>query len=365
MIDWSNEMGLITMASEILKLYEGFDSYLSIGNILNAAGAKKALVVCEDILDLFAVPLRVYLESLPVELIYFHAFTPNPDYPEVLAGVRLFLLERCDFIISIGGGSAIDVAKCINVHGLCGEAPAVGELVMLSDVRCEHLAVPTTAGSGSESTCFAVVYRDGEKQSVEHRNLSPDYVILDPSFLKTLPPYQKKSTLLDALCQAIESNWAKGSTAESKGYADEAIELIYENVHSYVEGERDSMKGIMYAAHLAGKAINISKTTAAHAMSYKLSSMFGIAHGHAVALCMPHVWRHYIDNCGFVGDERNRQEAMLRDFVQLVAKLDMRHELEYGDDAVAELVASVNMQRLENHPVVISQDEMTGMYKGV
>lgn len=284
--------------------------------------------------------------------VYFSDFTPNPNFTDVMAGISLFEQEKCDMLVSIGGGSAIDVAKCVNMldgEGTIGSMP-----------RARHLAIPTTAGTGSESTRFAVMYKDGEKLSVEHDGVMPEYVILDPGFLATLPLYHKKSALLDALCQAVESMWAKGSTDTSKAYALGAIRIIPGDISGYLGGEPGCALRILQAANLAGKAINISKTTAAHAMSYGLSTMFGIAHGHAAALCLAEVWARYSLAVGDMDYGR---------FANILAELDMPDKLGFTggdiDAVVSKLAVSVNAQRLSNHPADLGEDELADMYREI
>lgn len=305
--------------------------------------------------------LKDFSSMLSLPVIVFRDFTPNPDYIEVLKGISLYEAEGCDLIISVGGGSAIDVAKCINVLDS-------NEGILLEKVRCKHISIPTTAGTGSESTSFAVMYKNGEKQSIEHPNILPEYVILDSRLLNTLPTYHRKSTLLDALCQGIESMWAKGATTESKRYAKKAIGLILDHVDAYLAGDQESAKYILKAANLSGKAINISKTTAAHAMSYKLSDMFGIAHGHAVALCFPYVWQKLIDEdidfeeiSGAMRVDSSTDALEL--FMVLLNKIDLPLTLEGEESTLLELVASVNPQRLSNNPVVMSDDELANIYR--
>ena len=334
-------------------MFEGAGSLSSLKSIIQETEPRKVFVV--DGLN-----SKEIVAMLPSNTVFFREFTSNPDYEEIMEGISLFKGEDCDLILSIGGGSAIDVAKCINVLSLDDGG-------MLEYVRCKQVAIPTTAGTGSESTCFAVVYKDGEKQSIEHPGILPEYVILDSSLLKSLPIYHKKSTLLDALCQGIESMWAKGATAESKGYAREAIELILIHMDAYIGGNQESGLHVLRAANLSGKAINISKTTAAHAMSYKLSEKFGIAHGHAVALCLPYVWQHLIDE-GFDLNEVSdvmgvaSSEDALELFVRLRNKMDLTLAFEGMDLDVQELVESVNPQRLSNHPVVMTDEMLRGFY---
>jgi len=354
--------------------FEGYGTYRQIKDLI-AVGVKKIMVVCGSSYDRF--PIKQTIETMSVPVVFFRDFSPNPDYLDVLKGLALFTEEKCDFIISVGGGSAIDVAKCIVSHVNDGD-----KLRLLDNVVSRHLAIPTTAGSGSEATRFAVIYSNGEKMSIEHSNMLPSHVILDPQFLETLPPYQKKSTLSDALCQAIESMWAKNANVESRDYAKESIGLILDNVEAYLSGNTESMRLMLKAANLSGKAINISKTTAAHAMSYKLSSLYGIAHGHAVALCLPYVWEHLLeskDTC--FSPLRDYLNSIFSDLMQVVHatsyeitfdviaelfnELELYHEFDYCEDTIQELVASVNIQRMNNHPIEISPQILNEMYRKV
>lgn len=138
----------------------------------------------------------------------FAEFTPNPLYEQVVKGVELFNNNKCNCIVAVGGGSTIDVAKCIKLY--CKMNP--GENFLLQEKKDSQIplyAVPTTAGTGSESTKHAVIYYEGSKQSISHESIIPNVVILEPSLLKSLPVYQKKCTMLDALSQAIESFWSQ------------------------------------------------------------------------------------------------------------------------------------------------------------
>ena len=118
---------------------------------------------------------------------------------------------------------------------------------------------------------------------------------MDASALKTLPIYQKKSTMMDALCHSIESYWSVNSTEESNKYSKQAIQTILENKDAYLANKDLGNANMLKAAYLAGKAINITQTTAGHAMSYKLTSLYGIAHGHAVAICISKLWEYMLE----------------------------------------------------------------------
>ena len=316
--------------------------------------------------------VKEYLDKLPYA--EFTDFSPNPLYEQVCEGVKIFNQEDCDMIVAVGGGSAIDVAKCIKLY--CKMDSSINYLEQeMVDTGIPLVAVPTTAGTGSESTRHAVIYYEGNKQSVSHPSIVPDYAVLEPSVLKTLPVYQKKCTMLDALCQAIESWWSVNSTDESKGYSVWAIDAIKANWEAYIfENTDDAAAKIMEAANLAGRAINITATTAAHAMSYKITSIYRFPHGHAVAVCMPEVWEYMLehtDECidpRGVGYLRNTLTAIsekvdLAYFKMMFQKLEMAYpESGCRESDLDILAASVNPVRLNNNPVALSTEALRDMY---
>ncbi len=307
----------------------------------------------------------------------FSDFTSNPLYEQVCNGIKLFNSEKCELIVSVGGGSAIDVAKCIKLF--CKMNPSINYLKQAPfDSGITLIAVPTTAGTGSESTRHAVIYFEGAKQSVSHRSIVPNYAILEPSLLKTLPLYQKKCTMLDALCQAIESWWSVNSTDESKEYSQKAIKAIMENWEAYIFDNTDAAaSNIMKAANYAGRAINITATTAAHAMSYKVTSLYRFPHGHAVAVCMPEVWAYIqehiadcIDSRGCEYLDRTLKQISeiisLEQFKAMLVKMDMRYPEIVDKEADLEVLAqSVNPVRLKNTPIVLTIDVLREMYRRI
>lgn len=312
---------------------------------------------------------------------FFNEFSANPQYEEVEKGVALFQKENCKMLVSIGGGSAMDVAKSIKLFATMEKKENyLNQEKKKNDIV--HIAIPTTAGTGSESTSFAVIYYEGEKQSVVHESILPDYAVLEKEFLRELPLYQKKSTVLDALCQGIESYWAVEGTEESREYAGQAVREILDNIQGYIF-ENKNHGEIMLAANKAGRAINISKTTAAHAMSYKITSMYGFAHGHAAAICLPKVWRLMI---GYVkengqAEEVQAVEAVLKDldnimgvskmeegvalFEQIIQNLGMEAPVRTGPEDIEKLAQSVNVERLSNFPVCISKQQMVNLYEEI
>lgn len=323
------------------------------------------------------------IEKLDIPMVSFSGFTPNPRYEEVVKGVELFRRENCDAIVAIGGGSAIDVAKCIKLY--CKMDPARNYL----EQECEDseiilVAVPSTGGTGSESTRYAVIYYEGRKQSIAHESIIPDYAFLDPQLLETLPLYQKKCTMLDALCHGIESWWSVNSTDESRQYSKIAVESIMANYKAYiVDGSATAAERMMYAANYAGRAINITQTTAAHAMSYKLTSMYKISHGHAVAVCLPYVWQYMIQHMEKCVDSRGKEylwdvfrgiafrmgcggvQEAISFFNNMLTELGMEVPVTSDEGVLTVLENSVNLIRLKNNPVELDGDSIHDLYSSI
>lgn len=349
--------------------------YLLLGAILTELRARRPLVVGGSAFGDSVI--RQALEDEGIEYVLFSEYSPNPTSEEVEAGLVRFEESGCDSIISVGGGSAIDVAKGIKARAafaLPGFATPGAALTR----ALPHLAIPTTAGTGSESTHFAVVYIDGEKHSIAHDALLPEAVILEPELLRGLPEYHKKSAVLDALVQCIESTWAKDATPASQSLALRGIRMILDNLFPYFHKsngfDAGATREMQIAANLSGKAINLTKTTAAHAMSYGLTSEFGLAHGHAAALTLRGVWRRYNSIVRRKGEGSEELAAALRRInrafgtrstVQAFRKFDLILEVLDLPDPIGTdtLVKGVNLERLGNSPVPLTAEELRSAYE--
>ena len=362
------------------------ENYRALGEALSRLGVKKLLLVCGRSVR-YLTGLCAFLEDLPhqgVEVVRFSDFQPNPLYENVLAGVRVFREQGCDGIFAVGGGSAMDVAKCIKLYASMEGSGEDGAFLRAQAVpnAIPFLAMPTTAGTGSEATRFAVIYYQGRKQSVTSESFIPGTVVMDPSPLKTLPLYQKKATMMDALCHAIESFWSVNSTEESKKYSKAAVEGVLANLEGYLANTEEGNAGMLLAAHTAGKAINITQTTAGHAMCYKLTSLFRCAHGHAAILCDRVLFPWMIDNTDRCIDPRG--EGYLKDILDQIGVAlggtDARtgalrlvwlfDNLELAvpcaqEEQLRELTGSVNPDRLKNHPVALDEAAIEGLYRRI
>ena len=385
-VDTLDDLARVTQAVRLFDFAEqpvlsAVDSRAVIVQLMADAGVHRPLVVAGHAFD--ASPIKPNLDGQGIEYVRFAGYSPNPKWGEVRAGLAVFRENGCDGVISVGGGSAIDVAKCIKLLA-ASDSDEVSEFGAPLPRFVPHVCVPTTAGTGSESTNFAVVYVNGEKRSIAHDALLPEWVILDSALLETLPKYHKKAALLDALCQCIESSWSKSATEQSLGYAMAGIRLILDNLAAYISSDGFDVaaaRRILVASNLGGKAINLTKTTAPHAMSYKLTSLYGIAHGHAVALCLVEVWRHFnqlvavraerglavapaLDRLAQAFGAPSRESALAR-FESILGSLELTRPSPGADDEMDELVGSVNQERLGNSPVPLAPADVRGIYEQI
>lgn len=355
--------------------YKGLDEWLE--------GKKKVLLVCDGSIQ-FLKDFKKKLDILTTPMACFSNFQPNPLYESVVKGVEVFRDEDCDSIIAVGGGSAIDVAKCIKLYSNLLRDGAEGAWLKAEIVpnNVPFLAMPTTAGTGSEATRYAVVYYEGAKQSITSESFIPETVLMDPNALETLPLYQKKSTMCDALCHAIESFWSVNSTEESKEYSRAAIQDVIEYMEGYLNNTEEGRAGMLRAANTAGKAINITQTTAGHAMCYKITSLFGPAHGHAAILCNRVLFPWMIENTDKCIDPRG--EDYLKKTLDEIGMAMGCTDAKSGADRLVEifknlefeapeasagqyeeLKTSVNPVRLKNHPIALDEQTIGRLYHEV
>ncbi|WNH13977.1 phosphonoacetaldehyde reductase [Thalassobellus suaedae] len=323
-----------------------------------------------------------------VDFVRFFEFEQNPKYEDSLIGVELYQQTSCDMILAIGGGSVIDMAKLINVFSSNTHLKGldiINNTKLITNKGVPLIAIPTTAGTGSEATHFAVVYHDKKKYSLAHDNVLPDVACLNADFSFSQSKYLTACAGLDAFSQAVESYWSVGANDISKGFAKESIELLIQNLKKCVtQPDKESRKAIMKASYLAGKAINISKTTGAHAVSYAFTTYFSIPHGHAVFLTLPEFFEYnndvtdldLNDSRGLSYVKQNMKELceLFRVDIGIEAKLFLRKfakelgiELSFEKLKIHDyeniIISNVNLERLGNNPRKISQEELRNLLK--
>ena len=312
---------------------------------------------------------------------YFSGFDINPQLKDLEKGIEIFKKGNFDCIIAIGGGSAIDMAKLISVfaHQENSIDIILTDNKKINNNKTPLLAIPTTAGTGAEATAFSVLYVDKIKYSVASNTMLPDYVYLSHQFSLSANAYLTACTGADAFCQAIESVWSIHSTTESEKYATEAIELIWGNLQAAVTNNDVDAKRLMQeASFLAGKAINIAKTTAPHAISYAFTSYYQVPHGHAVSISLPYYFEF---NCNINKHnciDKRGSSAVLERLERLLHimnlnKNNVKNELSLFFARIgintfiptlinnfdAQLIINnVNIERLKNNPRRINKEDI-------
>ena len=361
-----------------------------IGELLAPLSGKRILLVtgrgsykacgAQDVLD---VALADY------DITRFFDFDLNPKLEDGLRGAQIANDINADIIIAVGGGSPMDIAKLIKAFR---DNPNQAEDMVRGKIPVPQndtplIMVPTTAGSGSEATHFAVVYIGKEKFSLAAPELLPDAYILDGKLLATASPYQRAVNGLDALAQATEGAWAVKSTAHSRALSYTAIEALVKHLPGMInENKAEALQAVMVAANEAGQVINITKTTAPHAFSYAFTSYHDIPHGHAVWMTLPAVFaRHMAATPDELSDPRGAlhynttmkrlaglygltdaatAEAQLKRFMaSLGTETDMEKMGASDPEQRRNLSGMVNMERMSNNPVNLSQSDIDTIFR--
>lgn len=302
----------------------------------------------------------------------YHKKENNSSYFEILDLLKKYEEINFNLIIAYGGGSVIDFSKVISLYKkniLNFKTNFQNSEGLLNTISL--IAVPTTAGSGAESTQFAVLYKENVKYSIVNKNIIPKYAILDSKSTFSLSKYQTAYSGIDALCQAIESLWAINRNKKSEQYALKALELIYPNIIKCYEGIKENRLPVLEGSNFSGKAINISKTTAPHAMSYYLTCYHNIPHGEAVAINIePFI------KINFESISENIKIKLLKifsvntkdEFIKSVSLLKSNLGLRLNLSEIKGLdsknyLSKINVERLNNNPIKLTSKELFALIK--
>lgn len=275
-----------------------------LGKICAARGWKNGLLVCDPMLEKNGLGRRVASCSGGAVAGVFSEITPNPTVSSVDGCVARIEAQKAEFIIALGGGSSLDCAKAASVTANTGRS-----------VRCFHsggtpiqgpglpiLAVPTTAGTGSEVTNVAVLSdpEKGLKGPMASDFMFAKAALLDPALTLTVPPQVVASTGLDVLSHALEGYWSKGHQPICDAAAVYAAKLVFENLPAaYSNGaDLDAKEQMCVASLLAGLAFGPPKTAAAHACSFPLTNLYHLPHGEACAFTLDALVRYNCETDG-------------------------------------------------------------------
>ncbi|TDG15482.1 iron-containing alcohol dehydrogenase [Seongchinamella unica] len=286
--------GILPAASHMAFVGQG--SSRQLGQHIASLSPRKVLIVTDKPLRELGVAdtAAAGLLEAGVDCAWFDGVLPDPTHEQVDAGLAVLKRENCDTLLAIGGGSVMDCAKLISACATSDESPR--DWVGMGKVKHELLpiyAIPTTAGTGSEATSGAVV-KDSqtlEKVVVSGPGMLPRAAALDASLMAGLPPHITAATGMDALTHAIEAYigvWERGTRLEDGRIA---VQLVFQHlVNAYEDGgDSEAREGMAMAAFYGGKAINQVNVGNVHAIAHQVGGRYGIPHGLANALILPHV----------------------------------------------------------------------------
>ena len=354
-----------------MKSYLGNYSYRKIQNILQKNGIKRVFLVTNKNSFSDGGVSHYILQALDgCEYVRFSDFRINPQFEDARKGIESVLEFKPDLIIGVGGGSAMDMSKLI--HHLSAYRSFDKETIIsgLQDNtnKTQLMLIPTTSGSGSEATRFAVVYIDGKKYSLAHRSVLPDYAVVDGLLTEKLPADVTAYTGIDAIAQAIESYWANGANEESKSYALKALGYLVPSICDVVSKPTLELREKMaIGAFYAGKAINISKTTLVHAFSYYLTTEYGFPHGQAVGIVMPYFLVANTKDKDItpileIFEVKSPLELKAR-FIAIMKEIGLYQSLEDIIQAdMEDFISAVNMERLKNNPVAFTREQFISLF---
>lgn len=283
------------------ELLEGPGSLERLPSFLAAKGIRRPLIVTDQGLAKLGVqgPLIAGLETAGLGYALFDGTVPNPTIKNIEDALAVYRGRGCDAIVALGGGSPMDCAKGVGAR-LARPRKSIEDMKGLLKVgrpMPPFVAVPTTAGTGSEATLAAVISNPDthEKYPINDHALIPHYAVLDPRLTVGLPPPITATTGMDALTHAVEAFIGRSNSAETERDALEAAKIIMADlVDAYKDGGDLARRGrLMKAAYLAGKAFTRAYVGYVHAVAHTLGGFYGVPHGLANSVLLPIVLDYY------------------------------------------------------------------------
>ena len=272
-----------------------------IPDCLKAKNIRKVLIVTDGFLHISGMlePMKKALSAAGIGYVVYDEVTPNPTILNVELARERYLAENCESLIGFGGGSAIDCAKAVGARIARPKLtiPKMKGILKIWLPIPYLIAIPTTAGTGSETTLATVItdHNSSHKFPINDFPLIPRVAVLDPEMTRTLPQHMTSTTGMDALTHAIEAYIGRSTTRQTRSIALEAVRLIAENLEvAYNDGDNmNARKNMLRAAYLAGGAFTKSYVGYCHAVAHSLGGQYHIPHGLANAVLLPYVLESY------------------------------------------------------------------------
>ncbi|MGN1179565.1 MAG: iron-containing alcohol dehydrogenase [Suilimivivens sp.] len=323
------------------------ESLADIPSILKEKRIDRILIVTDQGIRSHGLlePLEQALRENNIFYEIYDKTVPNPTTDNVEEARQLYLSGNCQALIGFGGGSSMDCAKGVGAR-IARPKKSLGEMAGILKVMKKlplFIAVPTTAGTGSETTLAAVITdaQTRHKYAINDFPLIPDYAVLDPQITVSLPPFITATTGMDALTHAVEAYIGNSTTRKTRKYALKAVELIFENLDkAYQDGEDlEARKNMLKASYYAGCAFTQSYVGYVHAVAHSLGGQYNVPHGLANAVLLPYVLEtyggsiyeklHCLALAAGIADREAPAAQAAKDFIQAVK--DMKERFGIGD----------------------------------
>lgn len=282
----------------------GRDSFEEVGEYAKKLGSK-ALIISDPMMDSlgFVNKCHTLLKTQGIEVVSYIGVITEPDDTYVAEGLQLLQKENCDVIISVGGGSCIDTAKAIAVvatnGGYIGDYMKMAKVAAVAPIP--HIAIPTTAGTGSEATDATVITntKSDVKMMIKQPAFMPTMAVVDPILTITSPPAITAATGIDALSHAIESYLSRLAHPYSNVLALSAMELIVNNIIKVFEhgDDVDAREAMSLGSMQAGLSFSNASVALVHGMSRPIGALFHVPHGISNAMLLPAVLDYSKDAC--------------------------------------------------------------------
>ena len=373
------KIGMYLIPWGMPETLEGPGSVKKLPELIKEKGYSKVLVVTDKVLMDLGLP-KGMLEAMDeggIEYAIYDGVQPNPTDRNVNEGLKLFKENGCQAMVAFGGGSPMDCCKGIGAMAV-KKGKTVEQLQGLFKVlhRIPTIfAVPTTAGTGSETTVAAVITNEKthHKASMNDTSLMPKYAVLDPELTVGLPPKVTSTTGMDALCHAVEAytNNTYNSKLEKK-LSEDAVKLIYDNLYeAYTDGSNiKARQNMQKAAFYAGRAFTRGCVGYVHAIGHTLGGLYGTPHGLAMSVILPHVMRQFgsaaherlarlAEVCGMTGaNDAEKAEKFISWIEEMKAKMDIPAGLDViKDEDVPQIIEWAMKEANPLYPVPVVWDK--------
>lgn len=363
-----------------VRIHFGQGVLRQLPDVVRSLGGKNGLLVTSKSFVRRGVAARIVRESEGLLTAVYGQVSPNPDVKECDECAAQLRQGQCDFVVALGGGSVMDCAKAAATFCLTEDSATryLGTGAVLPQAHLPLIAVPTTAGTGSEITCVSVLsdHERGLKSPMNSDGFYPAVALVDPELTYSVPPYLTACTGMDVLCHAIEAYWSRYHQPICDALAVHAASLVFQYLPAaYNNGyDAEAREKMCEASVVAGLAFTQPKTTSAHACSYPLTNLLGIPHGEACGLTIDYFVRLNAESgCSRVhalarqlgyADATALADAVDALKTALHLRTDLR-DFRLSDAQREQLVQGSIHPNLLNNPVEITEPMLRRLYAGL